>query len=82
MYYTQLQRERDAVLQESLQLQTELEEERRQREKDRDEIAELRDRADNLKVQAQGKLVRMPNMYYTYLLPEMFLGVPLLHKKF
>ena len=66
----ELQRERDAVLQESLQLQTELEEERRQREKDRDEIAELRDRADNLKVQAQGKLVRMPNMYiiHTYYL--------------
>ena len=55
----QLQCERDEAVEENIHLKAELEEVRRQREEDQDLIEELRDRADNLKVQAQSKLVRM-----------------------
>ena len=53
----QLERERDEAWRESGRLKAQLEEERRGREEERDEIEELKDRAANLRIQAQSKMV-------------------------
>ena len=57
-------------MEEIIHLKAELEVVRRQREEDRDEMEELRDRADNLKVQAQSKLVYIYCSHYSISGPE------------